>query len=46
MPSEDLTSFQALVSSINLITSGKQGISPGSFGPSVPVAQPGLTKRD
>jgi hypothetical protein len=27
-------------------TSGKQGISPGSFGPSVPVAQPGLTNRD
>jgi hypothetical protein len=27
-------------------TSGKQGISPGSLGPSVPVAQPGLTNRD
>jgi hypothetical protein len=27
-------------------TSGKQGISPGSYGPSVPVAQPGLTNRD
>jgi hypothetical protein len=27
-------------------TSGKQGFSPGSFGASVPVAQPGLTNRD
>jgi hypothetical protein len=27
-------------------TSGKQGFSPGSYGASVPVAQPGLTNRD
>jgi hypothetical protein len=27
-------------------TSGKQGFSPGSFGASVPVAQPELTNRD
>jgi hypothetical protein len=31
---------------LETFTSGKQGISPGSFGPSVPVAQPGLTNRD
>jgi hypothetical protein len=28
------------------VTSGKHGISPGWFRPSVPVAQPGLTNRD
>jgi hypothetical protein len=28
------------------LTSGKPGFSPGSYRPSVPVAQPGLTNRD